>query len=63
MELDTWVPLRQAAEINGRSEKEFLERVKLGKISSKRSMFGLGRTMYWGAEAERDRLGGGSVAR
>ena len=63
MQLDIWVPLSKAAEINGRSEKDFLERVKLGKISSKRSMHGLGRTVYWGAEAERDKLGGGSVAR
>ena len=63
MQLDVWIPLRQAAEINGRSEKDFLERVKQGKISSKRSMYGLGRTVYWGAEAERDKLGGGSVAR
>lgn len=63
MQLDIWVPLSKAAEINGRSEKDFLERVKLGKISSKRSMHGLGRAMYWGAEADRDKLGGGSLTR
>lgn len=63
MQLDVWVPLSKAAEINGRSEKDFLERVKLGKVSSKRSMYGLGRAVYWGAEADRDKLGGGSRAR
>lgn len=63
MQLDVWVPLREAAEINGRDEKGFPERVKLGKISTKRRIFGLGGTMYWGAEADRDKLGGGSLAR
>jgi hypothetical protein len=63
MQLDIWVPLNKAAEINGRSENDFLERVKLGKTSSKRGLHGLGRTVYWDAEAERDKLGGGSVAR
>ena len=57
MQLDIWVPLSKAAEINGRSEKDFLERVKLGKISSKRSVFRLGRKVYWGTEAERDKVG------
>lgn len=56
MQTDVWVPIAQAAEMNGRTAPEFLERVKLGKIHSKRSIASFGRTVYWGTDAEQDKL-------